>query len=500
MYLVERRDTMTNQLLSKKTLHYLFIINRLHAEDISIEVLMDVLKCSRSTIQTTIESLNAILVPSEVIYYNDVYSLIIPVNDSFDHCIAKILDDSFELTLLEKIFFEEEHSYLTLAEQLFTSESTIRRTISSLNQALEPFDIQIKTRPIRIIGNERLIRILYFRLFIEKYGVYRVPFDESNITFIKQFYHLKIPFINRGKNLQAEKNFTLFSLVGLQREKNQHSVDVKAKNTIVKLLVNWMDKIPFWGINKLAKTQSKDTMTFLSNVFYLYLTDDFFAVNDDLSTKTKRNKLGKIEKFTTHVLVELNITVSTKLKAILVRDIYDANYGFLSLKDTWVNLTMNNNEYNNFYTYNQTLLDKEIIQKNIVEFLGETQLQYLPTTYFLMQTRLFNHSQATIIHHNIGVFIDFDKEFNDYLYNELAKVMPAHFQLINLADKKYQEQADKLANIDLLVTNIFNSQTIAEEKIYRVSRFFSEDELMKISNWAAEQLSLNKKIIEEKIK
>ena len=487
-----------NPLLSKKTTHYLFIINRLYIEDISIELFMAVMKFSRSTIQTTIDSLNSILTPSQVIYHNDYYSLKIPANDSFDHCIAKILTESFELTLLEKIFFEEKHSYLTLSEQLYTSESTIRRTIATLNQSLEPFDVQIKTRPIRIVGNERLIRVIYFRLFIEKYGVYQIPFDEDSIDFIKQFYHLKIPFINRGKNQQAEKNFTLFSLVGLEREKNGHSVEIKGKNTIAKLLVTWMDKIPFLGIHKLAKSQPKDTMNFLSNVFYLYLTDDFFAVNDDLTSKTKRVRLTKVEKFTENLLSDLNLTIPNKLRSIIIRDIYDANYGFLALKDDWTNLAINNNEYDNFYMYNQSLLDKEVIKENMQSFLGDKQLQYLPTTYFLLQSRLFMFRQSTDVIPVVGVLIDFDKEFNDYLYYELGNVLPARFQLVNLANKIYQDASSNgLDTIDLLVTNIFNINRLPEEKIYRVSRFFSEDELIKISNWVTEKVPLNQ-IKEEK--
>lgn len=156
-----------NNLLSKKTQNYLFIIKHLYLEDIKINFFIKSTDTSRLTVISTIDSLNQIIHPSEIKIINDDFSLVIPAYDSYDHCVSKILTDSIELTILEKIFFEEKHSYLSLSEELFISESTFRRTIAHLNKRLDYFNMTIKTRPLRIVGEERLIR-LFFSDFLSK--------------------------------------------------------------------------------------------------------------------------------------------------------------------------------------------------------------------------------------------------------------------------------------------------------------------------------------------
>lgn len=150
-----------SHLLSKKTQNYLFIFKHLYLKDISLAFFIEAFDTSRLTVVSTIDSLNQIIHPSEVKTINDHFSLFIPTDDSYDYCVSKILTDSIELTVLEKIFFEETHSYLSLAEELFLSESTFRRIIAQLNARLDFFNITIKTRPLRIIGEERLIRLFF---------------------------------------------------------------------------------------------------------------------------------------------------------------------------------------------------------------------------------------------------------------------------------------------------------------------------------------------------
>lgn len=474
-----------NNLLSKKTQNYLFIIKHLYLEDIKINFFIKSTDTSRLTVISTIDSLNQIIHPSEIKIINDDFSLVIPAYDSYDHCVSKILTDSIELTILEKIFFEEKHSYLSLSEELFISESTFRRTIAHLNKRLDYFNMTIKTRPLRIVGEERLIRLFFFRLFIEKYGAYNPPFKKSDIEYIKQFYHLKIPFLKREKNMQDEYNFILFSLTSFQRERLEHRNSASKRHNILKLVVSIIDKFPVFGFSRSIKSQLSDSIDSLANVFYLYLSEDFLGESETSQIIT--NQHTKVEAFVNKIIVEFSLELPANNKKNLIRDVYDANFGFLALKNDWVKLTINNNEYSNFYTFNKNLLDKERFQQLFIDTFSESFLPYLPITYFLIYTRAYNENDDEFVPIKVGFFIDYDKKYSDYFFNILNKNIPARFKLINLSDENVMQYPNKLEDVKYLITNCFDNFEFKIDDIYRINHFCTEDELFPIIGWLSEK-------------
>lgn len=474
-----------NHLLSKKTRNYIFIFKHLYLKDMTLDFFIEEFDMSRITIISTIESLNQIIHPSHIKASNNDLSLVIPAHDSYDYCMSKILEDSIELTILEKMFFTEKHSYLSLSEELFISESTFRRTVSQLNERLEHFNIVIRTRPLRITGEERLIRLFFFRLFIEKYGAFNPPFKKEDVEYIKQFYHLKIPFLNREKNMQDEYNFVLFSLTSFHRERLNHSIGAPKRHNILKLVVSIIDKLPVFGFSRFIKSQLSTSIDSLANVFYLYLSEDFFGETEMSPTIAKHHTI--VEAFIEKLMLQMPLKLSAKTKTSLIREVYDANFGFLSLKNDWVKLTINNNEYLNFYTFNKNLLDKERFQQLFIDTFGESYLPYLPMTYFLIYTRSYNENSVGLMSINLGVFIDYDKKYNDYFLNILEKSIPSRFKIINLSDQNMKQHPGKFNDITYLITNSFGDFDFKAEHIYRINHFSTESELSSIIAWLSEK-------------
>ncbi|MCQ4504281.1 helix-turn-helix domain-containing protein, partial [Vibrio parahaemolyticus] len=59
-------------------------------------------------------------------------------------------------------------NYLEVTEQLFISESTLRRMVKRINLSLEQYHLRIRGL-IRLTGNTQLIEKLMIQLLLEKY-------------------------------------------------------------------------------------------------------------------------------------------------------------------------------------------------------------------------------------------------------------------------------------------------------------------------------------------
>ena len=77
---------------------------------------------------------------------------------------AEILKNDYAFIILETLFHKNFSSYEALAEEVFISRSSLIRSIKKINEILAPFDIGIKSNPLRIVGSETSI-VQFFSIF-----------------------------------------------------------------------------------------------------------------------------------------------------------------------------------------------------------------------------------------------------------------------------------------------------------------------------------------------
>ncbi|MGX6962789.1 helix-turn-helix domain-containing protein [Vagococcus xieshaowenii] len=478
-------------LLSDRDRLCIQLIKMLKERNYTYEELCKMFDISRNNLNKLISDLNAIIGEPIILIQKVDITLNINNNLSYDGCISKILSQSLEYHLLEQIFFNEDMSYLTLSLELFVSESTIRKIIARLNEKLALMDCAILTRPLRLEGDERTIRVLFFRLFKETYGLSNTPFKEEEKQYIDQFYDLDIPFAHRNKSLQERLNFQLLSLVALTREKHGHSMASvrkvgKALPAFLKLS-NVLSNVPFLGVHKIPNSLSVE---FIENVFSAFLHNDFLKVSNYKKLKLKDHpELLSIYDFVTEVETLFNLPINEEIKQLVCRDMYDGIFGYLSLTKEVIDLVVVNNEYVNFVE-NADLLVKDIIpaiKKLYDKHIDASKTHYFPFAFYLLQTR-FNHVFIEEIRErlkvNILIYVDYDVYYAEYIKTRIE------FELGDYVDIRIIEKKESLADLkqsgNLIITNLL-LDGCDEENIIRISHYFSYTILDRIIVWVRQE-------------
>lgn len=134
---------------------------------------------------------------------------------------AEILKNDYAFIILETLFHKNFSSYEALAEEVFISRSSLIRSIKKINEILAPYDIGIKSNPLRIVGSETSIVQFFSIFFLEKYNSSLFPMEE-------QFYfHVKTLLTNFEKlsfkklHFSDIKRFSTAIYVRYIRERNQ---------------------------------------------------------------------------------------------------------------------------------------------------------------------------------------------------------------------------------------------------------------------------------------
>ena len=136
------------------------------------DVLASRFRLSTKTLMKDFSDIEDIIAPIAVANNSrGLYTLEIPPEYSMDHIYMSFIRRSDRFALLELLFFHQNLTLTEAAERLYSSESTVKRMIASINAVIKPFGIFIETRPLRMAGDERDISNFYVLLFTEKHSI-----------------------------------------------------------------------------------------------------------------------------------------------------------------------------------------------------------------------------------------------------------------------------------------------------------------------------------------
>ncbi|EMF0424437.1 helix-turn-helix domain-containing protein [Enterococcus hirae] len=137
------------------------------------------LKCSSKTLRNDLMDIDSYA--KEINIHTDrengIFAEIAPhVTEEYIYRI--IMNESIEYQFLEAIVLNKYTNYLEVTEQLFISESTLRRMVKRINLSLEQYHLRIRGL-IRLTGNTQLIEKLTIQLLLEKYVCLEEAFNEE---------------------------------------------------------------------------------------------------------------------------------------------------------------------------------------------------------------------------------------------------------------------------------------------------------------------------------
>lgn len=219
-----------NNLLDTSSARRLQLLELLVAEDEwwTIEELSHKLRCSIGTIRADIQYYNSLLNGDAYIETSKQHGIKLTTVDSFqmESVYHKVMEGCLNFQIINKLFELDIPSIEDLAELLYTSASSILRSLKQINVFLEEYELTIQAKPVKIRGTEKQIRYFY-NVFLWDY--YSASFDEFHHHFlnIAQTYIEMLPknVVTPTFSEIAQGKIALWLVICLERIEQGYFID-----------------------------------------------------------------------------------------------------------------------------------------------------------------------------------------------------------------------------------------------------------------------------------
>lgn len=222
------------ELLGDKDNRRLHLVESIYLKPgIEIDLLANTLDFSVMQTQLDIAFLNELIAPLSIEVSKDRRcTLNIPESLSTRVIYSRVLASNINFKVLEALYLNNYETYDQIAESLYISVATLKRVITYINMCFKNHDICIKSRPLRIEGNENNIRAFFLFYINERYIDDAINLPVSIRSFAEELsdhYLRKFPEI--AQSYSSSRRLKHYVSVALLRE-------TKAKNSSSETLVS----------------------------------------------------------------------------------------------------------------------------------------------------------------------------------------------------------------------------------------------------------------------
>lgn len=446
--------------LSKQHLRHLKIINLLYDnKNMTLDKISFTLGFNSRTLRKDIEQINDYAAPIEILSSKNGFYTYIPMNYNINYLYAAILHDSTEFSLIEEIFFNENHSIDSLSEKLFISSSTLRRTISYLNKTLKKKKIKISSQPLLLTGDESEICNLIIHVMEEKYGISNIPFPKIQIGALDKI----LTWVAKGNGQQMDfcelNRLRLWIMIILTRVRNGHiqSKDAKFPEGVdTSLLKNKVLTGLFKSVFKIELTEAVAYSLFgvfihtkfafnYEHLEELIASDNAVKISVEKNQQlldTLSNKLEIPIENKEHILINIYNTI------VLSSNLSSENYILYNSHQSLVHRITNQHPY---FTdiLNETL--KKIFGSSGYNKNRRDTLTYMLLTHW---RKLAIHLQQGTPTVNVGILLDTDIEHMELIKDELYVQFDNKFSISITEEFTLSAFKKKASMYDIVITNI----------------------------------------------
>ncbi|EUJ47582.1 helix-turn-helix domain-containing protein [Paenilisteria rocourtiae] len=446
--------------LSKQHLRHLKIINLLYSnKNMTLDKISFTLGFNSRTLRKDIEQINDYAAPAEILSSKTGFYTYIPMNYNIDYLYAAILRDSTEFSLIEEIFFNENHSIDSLSEKLFISSSTLRRTISYLNKTLKKKKIKISSQPLILTGSEPEICNLIIHVMEEKYGIANIPFPKIQVGALDKILTWVAKTNEQRLDFCELNRLRLWIMVILTRVRNGHiqAKDAKFPEGIdTSLLKNKVLTGLFKSVFKIELTEQV-----AYSLFGIFINTKFAFNYEHLEKLVASDDAVKVS-------VEKNSQLLDTLSNRLDIPIENKEHILINIYNTVALSTNLSSENYILYNSNQALVNRITNQHPyFTDILNEALKKIFGTTGYNTHRRdtltyiLLTHWRNLAIHLqqgtptvSVGILLDTDIEHMELIKDELHVRFDNKFN-VSIAEEFTLPAFKKNASMyDIIVTNI----------------------------------------------
>lgn len=241
-------------LMDSSSLRRLELIELLTASDEwwTVEEIAFCLNCSVRSVKADIYYYNTSAhLPIKLVTSNHRgVKLIAPTTFQMESVYQEILAKNLNFQLLEYLYNETHYSIDDYAEKLFTSTSSIIRSIKQINLFLDQYKLSVQKNPIAIVGPEKQIRYFYSIFFWEKYGVKIGVTEHPNFNEVKQIVHKFAKKMNITLSDIMGNKLSFYLLINLERISNGYMLEkytppMEVEKNVLDSIEEFLNELPF---------------------------------------------------------------------------------------------------------------------------------------------------------------------------------------------------------------------------------------------------------------
>lgn len=198
------------------------------------EKIADQLSCSESTVKSDINYFRLSFSNDFNFESSKQNGVRLIVSNSFqmDSFYQRIMRECLNVQFINLLFSESLHTLEDYADALYTSVSSVKRSIEQVRIVLKKYDLDIQQKPLRIKGREKQILFFYGVLFWEEYGT---SFLKLNHTYQKEAFELASKFkdkMNLSLSATLMSKVTIWLILHFERLSQGHHVE-KSYSTLI---------------------------------------------------------------------------------------------------------------------------------------------------------------------------------------------------------------------------------------------------------------------------
>ncbi|MFW3537931.1 helix-turn-helix domain-containing protein [Vagococcus fluvialis] len=449
-------------ILSKQSQRHLQILEYLYYNDYStFENLAKITNVSLQTIHKDLNKINDFIAPLHIESYSQYECRLIHQYEiSVDYIYSCILRNSIEFRFLEKVFFERHDRLEDYADSLFVSLSTLKRILTKVNKQTKKYGFYIATNPIRITGDEGLIRNMFVNYFREKYLERNYNF--SNIQ-KKVFEQMLMSYVELRKSFMNYPDIetirvTLF--VSLTRLQNGHKYDAKLIDD-VKYRYNYpMLRNPIFQQAVKSVFQIELNRENVVDLAYPVVSENLALDQRELLEFCEKSPELKEEHEQMKLLVAniskaVNHNLTVKRNEDLVLELMNSRLS--TIGETYLLYNFKHNFLLNLkkdFPLVYQFLYQHIINNNYFNQYEEHEIDVLIYVLLTHWDSLLYSIQFSYPKFKVGIFMNSDDEHTRFLSEILNRKHYSRFTFEPISFFTHQEALDQFDNYDLILTNV----------------------------------------------
>ncbi|MGG5318163.1 helix-turn-helix domain-containing protein [Enterococcus sp. AZ072] len=222
------------EMLKLETKRRLHLVELLYYADypLSADHLTNVLGCSLPALHKDVYALNNEKFPLNIFKTKGGYIVQFHSYASIDSLYAETLKTSLDFQVLKRLFFQRFDTIQENANYLNCSFSSFYSKLNPLNTLLEQWKIRLRNRPLRIAGNEELLRHFYYLFFKEhRFSFQDYGFSSTLVHLVDQY--IRVLLVNNQVKNTMNVHFYLMHnfLICLHRRRRRYKLNIDQADT-----------------------------------------------------------------------------------------------------------------------------------------------------------------------------------------------------------------------------------------------------------------------------